>query len=92
MLDKLNQEEFKRSGLIAVKFEPNSSADFLFASFVSEWLKDGRTVVYISAGRSFESFRYTRLVNAFENCLELQATRCQLDLTPSTFITLSWVI
>lgn len=57
MLDKLNQEEFKRSGLSAVKFEPSCSSDFIFVCFVSESLKNGRNVVYVSASRKAESFR-----------------------------------
>lgn len=58
MLDKLNQEEFKRSGLLAIRFEPTTSVDFIFVSFVAESLKNGRTVVYISGNRSLESFRF----------------------------------
>jgi KaiC/GvpD/RAD55 family RecA-like ATPase len=58
MLDKLNQEEFKRSGLLAVRSEPATSADFIFVSFVAESLKNGRPVVYVSANRSFESFKF----------------------------------
>lgn len=60
MLDKLNQEEFKRSGLIAVKSEPGCSADFIFVSFVNEALRNGRTIVYVSGNKSCENFRYVR--------------------------------
>lgn len=57
MLDKLNPEEYKRNGLIAVKSEPGCSADFIFVSFVGESLKNGRTIIYVSAGRNYENFR-----------------------------------
>jgi KaiC/GvpD/RAD55 family RecA-like ATPase len=57
MLDKLNPDEFKRDGLVSVKADPGISADFIFVSFVAESLKNGRTVIYVSANRSYESFR-----------------------------------
>jgi KaiC/GvpD/RAD55 family RecA-like ATPase len=69
MLDKLNQEEFKRSGLLAVRcLEPTISADFIFVSFVAESLKNGRTVVYISSNRSSESFRFVYACVGIRNC------------------------
>lgn len=58
MLDKLNQEEFKRCGLLSVRSEPGCSADFIFVSCVGDSLKNGRTVIYVSASRSYESFRW----------------------------------
>ncbi|KAI6191639.1 hypothetical protein M3Y97_00249900 [Aphelenchoides bicaudatus] len=57
MLDKLNQEEFKRCGLAVVNFEPATSADFIFISFLAESLKNGRSVVYVSATQNLDSFR-----------------------------------
>lgn len=57
MLEKLNHDEFERGGLAALRFQPECSADFILVGFVGESLKNGRSVIYVSASRSAESFR-----------------------------------